>query len=199
MIGSPAEEYLASRGFLSLNASGKLERFRLGYVSDPLPGHQMYAGWLAIPYLRWSPGQKWSVVTMRFRCLRDHDHDEHGGKFMSHTGGGVRLFNTISMLGEHDEIAICEGEPDTITAELCGIPAVGVPGVQTWRPYFRRLFLGFRKVFVLADGDKPGMEFARKVESSLPNALIVPMDDREDVSSTVQVQGPSVLLERMGR
>src|SRR5690606_22396316 len=51
--GSPAEEYLASRGFQPGNTA--VGKFRLGYVADPLPGHEMYRGMLAIPYLRRSP------------------------------------------------------------------------------------------------------------------------------------------------
>src|SRR5690554_7306712 len=64
--GSPAEEYLASRGFQPDNTA--VGKFRLGYVADPLPGHEMYRGVLAIPELRRAPDGVWTVVTMRFRC-----------------------------------------------------------------------------------------------------------------------------------
>ena len=65
LAGSPAEEYLASRGI-------PLEtKFGLGYVAEPPPGHEMYRGCLAIPYMRWSQWRGWSVATIRFRRLDD--------------------------------------------------------------------------------------------------------------------------------
>ncbi|MFD0384475.1 hypothetical protein ACFQ2B_26225 [Streptomyces stramineus] len=45
--GSPAESYLHHRGLGE--AAG---RFKIGYVSDPIPGHDQYRGRLVIPYLR---------------------------------------------------------------------------------------------------------------------------------------------------
>ena len=52
--GSPAEEYLASRGLGFPSIKEEMDKFMLGYVAEPLPGHEQYQGMLAIPYLRWS-------------------------------------------------------------------------------------------------------------------------------------------------
>lgn len=192
--GSPAEEYLASRGL-----DGKeLEKFRLGIVDDPLPGHDMYRGWLAIPYLRWSPGLGWGVITMRFRCIQDHDHGRHS-KYMAHPGGGVNIYNTMSVLQNDDEIAICEGELDAVSANLAGIPAVGVPGAENWKPMYARIFKGYDKVFILADGDQAGKDFAFDVMKTLPNGRIISMPEGEDVNSTVKKFGKTALLKRMGK
>lgn len=173
-----------------------MSRFRLGYVGDPLPGHEQFRGYLAIPYLRWSQEHKWAVVSIRFRCLEQHDHKGHG-KYMTAAGDRPRLFNTLALLKDSPKVAITEGEIDAITAQVCGIPAVGVPGSQAWQPHFREPFLGYRDVYVLADGDDAGMTFANTVASTLPNAKVIPMPPGEDVNSLVGAKGKEALLERL--
>ena len=195
--GSRGEEYLKTRGlaFPSLIREGSA-RFRLGYVDDPLRGHEMYRGMLALPYLRWSQEHGWSVVSIRFRCIDNHEHKGHG-KYNTVAGDRARLYNTLALLKQTPKIAITEGEIDAITAEACGIPAVGVAGVQTWKPHFREPFLGYREVFILADGDEPGMLFANTIAKTLPNAKVIPSPPGEDVNSLVLSRGKSALLERI--
>jgi DNA primase len=192
---SPAVEYLDQRRLVGPDVA----KFRLGFVGDPLPGHDMYKGMLAIPYIRWSPGAGASVVSMRFRCITEGcDHPNHG-KYMSAPGDSPRLYNTIAFLDNEDVIAICEGEIDTITATIAGIPAVGVAGVETWKPHFREPFLGYERVLILADGDDPGMRFANNVAKSLPNSTIVPCKPGEDVNSEYTKFGLESLMERINR
>jgi DNA primase len=190
--GSHAAEYLEGR---ALTAS-RVDKFRLGFVGDPLPGHEMFKGFLAIPYLRKSQNEDWSVVSIRFRCVYDHDHKGHG-KYMTVAGDRPRLYNTLALLRESPTVAVCEGELDAITAQLCGIPAVGVPGAQAWQSHFREPFLGYREVLVLCDGDDAGMAFGHTVAATLPNAKIIPMPPGEDVNSLVATKGMDALLERI--
>lgn len=190
--GSPADEYLATRGLRAPSIRQEMDRFLLGYVADPLPGHEMYRGTLAIPYLRWSQESGWSVVSIRFRHLRDAEN-----KYLTVAGDRPRLYNTMALLKISPVVAITEGEFDAITAQVCGVPAVGVPGSQAWKPYFREPFLGYREVFVLADGDEAGMQFANTVAKTLHNAKVIPMPAGEDVNSLVISQGKSALLERI--
>lgn len=194
LSGSHAEEYLANRG---LKGEG-LTKYRLGVVDDPLPGHDMYTGWLAIPYLRWSPGQGWAVVAMRFRCLQDHDHGKHG-KYMAHPGSEVHVFNTLSVLRQDNVMCICEGELDAIAAELIGLHAVGIPGRENWKSHFPRIFKGYEKVFILADGDQAGKDFAFDVAKTLPMARTINMPEGHDVNSTIQTYGANAVLSRMGK
>lgn len=196
LSGSPADEYLRSRGLGFPSTAEAVSRFQLGYVSDPLPGHEMFKGFLAIPYLRWSQDQIWSVVSIRFRCINDHDHKGHG-KYMTLAGDCPRLYNTLALLKDSPRVAITEGEFDAITAQVCGIPTVGVPGAQAWQPHFREPFLGYRDVYVLSDGDEAGMQFANIVAGSLPNAKIIPCPDGQDVNSFVLDKGPQALMERL--
>lgn len=184
LSGSPAEGHLADRGLLTKFVKDKTDRFRLGYVDDPLPGHDMYKGMLAIPYIRRDDEGEWSVVSMRFRCLEDHEHQGHG-KYNTVSGDRPRLFNTTALLRPGPRMLVTEGEIDALTAQVYGFDAVAVPGASSWQTHFREPLLGYETVFILADGDKPGMDFARKVANALPNGRIIPCPPGEDVNSWI--------------
>ncbi|AGK87342.1 DNA primase [Mycobacterium phage PattyP] len=193
--GSEGEEYLATRGLTNPAISDAVSKFRLGYVAEPLPGHEMYKGMLAIPYLRWAPDIGWQVVSLRFRRI---EAAEGKAKYLTVPGDKPRMFNTIALLQPSQKVALCEGEADTITATAAGIPAVGVPGAQAWKEHFREPFLGYREVLILADGDDAGMQFAETVAGVLPNAKIIPMPDGSDVNSLVLEQGVQALKDKVG-
>lgn len=161
-------------------------------MEEARPGHSQYVGCLSIPYLRWSQEFGWSVVSIRFRRL-----DDSKPKYLTVAGDRPRLYNTMSLLKQSPIIAITEGEIDCVSAEACGIPAVGVAGVQTWQKHFREPFLGYREVFVLADGDEPGLKFAEDVAQSLPNAKVIPSPPGMDVNSFVLQHGPDALREKL--
>jgi DNA primase len=132
------------------------------------------------------------VAALRFRRL-----DGGTPKYMTMPGDKARLYNTHALTRYSKDMSITEGELDAITSELAGVPAVGVPGAQMWKPYFRELFMGYRNVNILADGDEAGFDFAQQVAKTLPNARIIPMPDGEDVNSTVLKFGKGSLLERI--
>lgn len=203
LLRSPAAEYLETRRGLDLQ---EIDNYHLGYVEDALPGHEMYAGMLAIPYLRFTDDKNGLVVSIRFRCIDaacgawgdgKEDHKSHG-KYNTESGDKGRLFNTVSLLQPVDQIAITEGELDAVTATACGIEAVGVPGATQWQPHFREPFLGYEIVWVLADGDDAGKKFGQKVAESLPNARVIRMPDGKDVNAFYREQGANALLERIG-
>ncbi|WP_326827334.1 toprim domain-containing protein [Streptomyces sp. NBC_01751] len=187
LAGSPdAVAYLKSRGLSEDSAAS----YRLGYVENPLPGHELSRGKLAIPYLT-----RAGVVTIRFRRLGDGD----GPKYLSAPGDPPRIYNADALLTPSDHIAICEGEFDAIAATQAGIPAVGIAGVSAWKSYFARCFKGYRAVYLLADADDKGqgLEFAEKVAEQIKNARISPMPDGHDVNSFVLANGPEALLDQL--
>jgi Toprim-like len=191
--GSPAAVRLEARGL-----ADAVSPFRLGYVLDPMPGHEQYRGMLAIPYLRRSPAG-WSVASLRFGCVQDGCPHEHHGKYNTVLGDRPRLFNTLALQSDTDTIGLCEGEPDTMSAELSGIRAVGVPGVECWKPHFRLPFLGYETVYVFADGDEAGTKFAHKIAKELPNAKVIPSALGEDVNSEMVRLGRDHILRKVGR
>ena len=95
--------------------------FQLGTITNPINGHEMYEGWLSIPYITASGG----CVGFKFRRL-----DDAKPKYGSPTGQKAHLYNVCDITVDSPYIVVCEGELDAIvTSGELGIPAVGVPGV----------------------------------------------------------------------
>lgn len=191
LMSGVGQDYLASRCL-----TDAAEKFGLGVVSNPTPGHEMYRGMLSIPYVRFPTPDRWIVVSIRFRCIREGCTHDYHGKYNSLPGDSPRLYNTRALTVETQIVALCEGELDTISAELAGIPAVGVSGAEAWKPHFADTLLGYKEVVVLADGDDAGKRFASYVQSVLPNARVVQMPG--DVNSVLVSEGRDGLRERIG-
>jgi DNA primase len=167
---SLAEDYLRSRGIPM-----EIARLaRLGVVAEPEVGHEQYQGRLAIPYVT-----KTGVVDIRFRSLNPAVEP----KYMGLTGAETKMYNVTDVERAGDFIGVCEGELDTLTMSACvGIPCVGVPGANSWKKHYTRLLADFERVFVFADGDQPGKEFASSLARELP-VTVVQFPDGEDVNS----------------
>lgn len=170
--------YLARRGISPQDAA----TFRLGVVRSPLPGHETYQGRLAIPYL--TPA---GVVNLRFRCMEQHQCDGHA-KYLSLPDAGTNLYNVLDLKKDSPHIVVCEGEIDTISWSLAGVPAVGSPGVDAWQKHWGRCLENFDVVYAAGDGDKAGAKFnghlAREVK-----ARPLRMPPGEDGNSTYVKEG----------
>lgn len=180
-----AEDYLASRGI-----TREVARLaRLGVVSEPEVGHEAFIGRLSIPYIT-----KTGVVDLRFRSLNPAVEP----KYMGMTGVETKMYNVVDIDRAGDWIGVCEGELDTITLSGCvGIPCVGVPGANSWKKHYTRLLADFERVFVFADGDQPGKEFATSLARELP-VTVVQFPDGEDVNSAYVKYGADYIRERAG-
>ncbi|WP_433227342.1 hypothetical protein [Microtetraspora malaysiensis] len=208
MRGSPAEEYLMSRGL----QPDSLRSFRLGYVADSMPGHEKYRGRLAIPYL--NP----DLMTLQIRFRRIGDGN--GPKYLTVTGDTPRPYNTRALEIPSSCMCVCEGELDAITATQAGLPAIGIPGVKAWRKEWRLALDQYDVVYILADNDplqkrancrecadkgadecqghNVGNEFAETLAAQMENARIILMDEGHDVNSFVQEHGPEALRRKVG-
>jgi DNA primase len=179
-----AEEYLAGRGITMEQAT----RARLGVVLEPLTGHEAYLNRLAIPYITRS-----GVVDIRFRSM-----DLSEPKYMGMAGATTHLYNVGAFFRATSYICICEGEIDTITLDtVCGIPAVGVPGVNNWKKHYTRLLQDFEKVFLFADGDSAGADFAKSLSRELGNLVVVNMPEGEDVNSMYRLNGVDYFQQKI--
>lgn len=179
-----AEDYLKQRG-IPLEVA---RLARLGVVEVPEVGHEQYQGRLSIPYVT-----KSGVVDLRFRSLNPAVEP----KYMGLTGADTRMYNVLDVEKANDWIGVCEGELDTLTMSACvGIPCVGVPGANSWKKHYTRLLADFERVFVFADGDQPGREFASSLARELP-VTIVNLPDGEDVNSIYVSEGPEFLLSKV--
>jgi DNA primase len=190
--------YLKRRGISGASA----QLFRLGVVTNPLPGHEPYRGRLCIPYLT-----RAGVVSLRFRCIGTEHPDIEDckdvpghPKYLGLPGDTLRLFNPEALHKSTDHLVITEGEIDAITAVQAGLPAVGLPGVSALREYTPRMLKGYDRVYVLADNDDKGQggEFSQRVAELVDNARVVFMPPGDDVNSFVCREGPDALLEKIG-
>jgi len=180
-----AEDYLKSRGITMEVA----RLARLGVVVEPEVGHEIYQGRLSIPYVT-----KSGVVDLRFRSLNPAVEP----KYMGLTGADTKMYNVLDVERAGDFIAICEGELDTLTLSACvGIPCIGVPGANSWKKHYTRLLADFERVYVFADGDQPGKEFATSLSRELP-VTIVNFPDGEDVNSYYIKYGADAIREKAG-
>ncbi|MFD9792317.1 toprim domain-containing protein [Streptomyces sp. NPDC059070] len=191
LAGSPAAEYLKKRGL----SPDSVQSFRLGYVANPLSGHERYAGLLAIPYIN-----RQGTVAIRYRCISDHDCKEINkhSKYTREPGDDAKIYNVLTLTLPVARIAVCEGEIDTITAWQAGIPAIGVAGAQNWRPIFNRLVRGYSEFVTLADGDEAGLRLGDCIREMNEHATTRQMPTGLDVNQFYNEYGSQALLEKAG-
>lgn len=179
-----ATDYLESRGISQAVA----QAVSLGVVMEPEPGHEQYAGRLSIPFIT-----KSGVVDIRFRSLNPAVEP----KYMGLTGAETKMYNVLDVERAGDYIAVCEGELDTLTLSKCvGIQSVGVTGANAWKPHYTRLLADFSRVFIFADGDQPGRDFANALTRELPVTMIQ-LPDGEDVNSMFVEYGKEYFWDKV--
>lgn len=166
-----AQAYLRTRGIGPAQAA----QFRLGLVMSPLAGHEGYTGRLVIPYL-----DPVGVVTLRFRCVRDHVcKDEGCPKYLGLASAEARLYNVLDFKKDVPAIYICEGEIDTLSLSMCGYAAIGMPGVKAWKKWFTPPFKEYTQVFCVADGDKAGRGLGTFLANEVDARPIHPPEGRD--------------------
>lgn len=180
-----AQGYLRSRG-IGPEVAGM---FRLGVLHNPLLGHEAYRGRLAIPYL--TPN---GIATFTFRCLQNHVcKDTVLGvrddgkpikcrKYRAPEDMDRTLYNVLDFKKDSQVVYICEGEIDAMTLSVCGFPAIAIPGVNNWKPFFTRCFADYTQVFCVADGDDAGYKMGRFLAAELKARPIRPPKG-EDINS----------------
>ena len=98
-------------------------------------------------------------------------------KYTSITGSTVGIFNSDILLEAH-EVIICEGEIDCMLLHQMGYRAVtSTGGAGSWNAEWSRFFTHVRKVSVMFDNDKAGIEGAVKVKASMRRAHVITLPD----------------------
>ena len=184
--------YLEGRGISKQVA----DQFMLGTVVDPASGHEQFEGWLSIPYIT-ALGM---AVSVKFRRL-----DDGKPKYGQPTGQKLHLYNVADVALDSSHIVVTEGELDAvIISGILRIPAVGVPGVAAWKPYYAKLMTGFDTVYVVGDNDlkedgtNPGAEFSKRVASEIINSHIVQLPLGMDINEFYLQHGPTELSTLLG-
>lgn len=165
---------------------------RLGVAAEPAPGHARFKGMLAIPYF----DRHGRPVTIRFRCLEQHDHREHyHGKYNSLPDEPSRMFNVGAIFQAEHEFHLTEGELDALILQKIGLPAGAMPGASAFAWRHQKMLAGFSRVWVWGDPDEAGAEFVSKVTKSLRQARGVPLKPSVgDVTETYLAGGEDALL-----
>lgn len=186
-------DYLERRGFSDLSVSN----FALGVVEDPIPGHEIYTGRLAIPYLgtnvETGEVECWHF---KFRCLQDHSCKEAGhGKYTA-PAAPTRMYNVRAIEEASDAIHVTEGELDAIILNQCGLPAVAIPGANNWKWHYGRMLAGFNRVYIWGDPDAAGSEFVTTVTNAVRASAAVKLE-HGDVNETYLTGGLAAVMEAM--
>lgn len=183
------QSFLEPRG-ISLAAA---EAFRLGYVSDEIPGYERFVGMMSLPYLT-----RAGVVKLKFRRLVGDGPKYDGPSSPS------RLYNVRAIETPGDRIAICEGELDALVCTtVVGVPAVGTPGTS-FLDHWPRCFADYDEVLIVADNDEkddgsnPGVKHAKSVSKKLPNSRIVMPPNGLDLNDWVLQHGVEAVQKAMG-
>lgn len=186
--------YLEGRGLGPAHADSHL----LGRCSDPIPGHERFAGMLSIPYIDYTGG----VTGFKFRRI-----EGEGSKYDSPAGQSARLYNARSLAEGGSVALVCEGELDAIAAQgAFSVPSVGVPGVSTWagNPHWARCFGDFDRVVVIADhdakedGSDPGLKLANRVVKDIPGAELVTPPPGLDLTDWLVEYGVDAVAKGLG-
>lgn len=179
-----AQPYLSERGITPEMAV----KFRLGVHMEGHINYDQYKGRMVIPYLTRS-----GVVTIRYRSI-----DGGSPKYLSMSGDQPRLFNVNALFEDSDLLVITEGEFDALIVNECaGVPAVGVQGVSTWQPVFKRLVERYDTILVVGDGDEAGEKFAHDLAGKIGGAPVV-LPDGEDVNSFYVKHDSMALIDLLG-
>jgi hypothetical protein len=194
-LGDAGRSYLGGRGL----TPEAVAYYRLGKVDRSHPEHEKYAGWISIPYIT-----RAGVVSLKFRNLRPN------AEFKYITEYPTRLYNTLALdrADKTGVLAITEGEFDCEILDFeCGIPAVGIPGVDTYHahPEWRELFRAYDRVLIFKDNDppnkvtgkRPGDELAKALKRDIDTAREVRLPG-DDVTKTYLEYGPDEIRRIAG-
>lgn len=192
--GSPGESSLLSRGI----TKEVMEAFRLGYVEIPLnEEHKRYQDYLAIPYLT-----RAGPVGMRFKRIATTP----GPKALAIKGLPGLPYN-VGSLSRSGPLFVCEGEPDTWAATVCGLNAIGIPGAESWKPLWRRLFRDHPEVKILEQGDTKipegkkhtaAVDLTTAIRTSGVFCSVTPFKPGEDVNSLLLSAGVDAVRQFVG-
>jgi 5S rRNA maturation endonuclease (ribonuclease M5) len=101
----------------------------------------------------------------------------HNGQWHSGLGDTRRVIYNLPIVkaaaASGETVWICEGEKDADALTAIGLVATCNPmGAGAWRNEYSHQLAGVANVIIVADNDLPGLEHARIVERSLPDANV---------------------------
>jgi hypothetical protein len=142
-----------------------------------------------------------SEIAVRFRLALEKS-SEGDDRFRWRSGSKTNLYG-LERLGEVRKagyVVLVEGESDAQTLWYHGIPAFGIPGVDTWKPRWADHLEGVEKVYVVVEPDGGGETLKKKLSATpalLERLRPVRLGEHKDASA-LQVADPERFEERFG-
>jgi DNA primase len=142
---------------------------------------------LVFPYIR--AGRP---VFIKTRCLLSKDEADRRGitRFLNTAGRVPCLWNHDAIAGA-DQVLICEGEIDALTAVQAGQVGVGLPGWSHWKDAWIGDFRG-KDVILVLDADEAGrkgtLDIARRfIRAGYPAPRQLILDEGQDLNEFYQL------------
>jgi hypothetical protein len=136
---------------------------------------------LRVPY-RNEYGEE-AAVRFRLALKKSEEGDD---RFRWRTGSRAMLYGVwrLEQIRKADWVVLVEGESDTQTLWFHGIPALGIPGVETWKERWAEHLEGIERVYVVIEPDEAGQTLKEKLlTSSIRDRLhLVHLGHFEDAS-----------------
>ena len=150
-------------------------------LREPTPMQGTYAGKPYVKFAYMSADRE--VVFTRRRYSADSKPRSEYGSVMSIPYGLWLWTNKADKNGKWPRsVVVCEGESDQQTLTWHGIPAIGIPGVDNWKPEWAKLpiFKYAERVLVVHEPPKEdkhdvGRKFVATVASSFPAGKVIPL------------------------
>lgn len=184
--GYTLEDYAAEKSF----ALDNLQRW--GLTTEESRGAPV----LMIPYYA-------SDGTLMRRRMRVSKRKGHADKFWEGQGGSIPGAYGLWIVAKTDvthPVVIVEGESDCHALWSHSVPAVGLPGAETWRHCREALLplLAGRTVYVWEEPDAAGAAMLRDVAADIPDARVLRLDGVKDPCKLRQ-NDPAQFRETMRR
>ncbi len=133
--------------------------------------------YLTMPYR--DQAGKVVAVRKRFALAKNGKRDN---RFAWRSGDTPTLYGLWRLADAGGWLLLVEGESDCHAAWLHGLPALGVPGAQNWRPEWAEHVRG-RKVYAWQEPDAGGATFVKSIAANLPDVLVLtPPDGLKDLA-----------------
>jgi len=134
-------------------------------------------------------------IAVRFRLALEGEN-----RFRWKSGAKPCLYG-LQRLGEARAagyVVVCEGESDTQTLWLHGIPAIGLPGAASWREVWAGCFEGIAAIYVVIEADAGGEATLKWLASSSirERVRLVRLKEAKDPSE-LHLSDPDRFQERL--
>ena len=106
-------------------------------------------------------------TAVRYRVALEK-YEETDERFKWRTGSKTSLYGLwrLQHIRKAGWVVLVEGESDAQTLWYHGIPALGIPGVDTWKPAWAENLEGIEKIFAVIEPDQGGETLREKLAAS---------------------------------